>query len=57
MRLRICDGSGERILPASRELVAQACGRESWPALLAAQDAARQRVRELWHTVSATREK
>ncbi len=38
---------------ASRELVARACGLASWQALLAAHDAARQRIAGLWRDVAA----
>jgi glutamate-ammonia-ligase adenylyltransferase len=52
--LRLVSPTSTEPPPESRELVARACGQESWSALLAAYDAARQRVRELWLTVSAT---
>jgi glutamate-ammonia-ligase adenylyltransferase len=39
--------------PASRDLVARACGLADWQALLAAHDAARQRVADLWREVAA----
>jgi glutamate-ammonia-ligase adenylyltransferase len=39
---------------ASRELVARACGMADWDTLLAAHDAARQRVHALWRDVAAT---
>ena len=39
--------------PASRDLVARACGLSDWDALLAAHDAARHRVLELWRDVAA----
>ena len=39
--------------PASRDLVARACGLADWDALLAAHDAARHRVLELWRDVAA----
>jgi glutamate-ammonia-ligase adenylyltransferase len=38
---------------ASRDLVARACGLADWQALLAAHDAARQRVGDLWREVAA----
>jgi glutamate-ammonia-ligase adenylyltransferase len=38
---------------ATQPLVARACGREDWKALLAAHDEARQRVAELWAGVAA----
>jgi glutamate-ammonia-ligase adenylyltransferase len=38
---------------ATRPLVAAACGLADWPALLAAHDAARQRVSALWSRVAA----
>jgi glutamate-ammonia-ligase adenylyltransferase len=40
--------------PASRALVARACGSEHWKALLAAYDAARAAIRALCESVSAT---
>ncbi|QPQ54033.1 bifunctional [glutamine synthetase] adenylyltransferase/[glutamine synthetase]-adenylyl-L-tyrosine phosphorylase [Allosphingosinicella flava] len=40
---------------ASRPLVARACGEESWDALLAAHDAARQSISALWDRVSGAR--
>lgn len=39
--------------PASRDLVARACGLADWQALLAAHEAARQRVRDLWRQVAS----
>lgn len=41
--------------PASRALVARACGMEDWEALLAAYDEARQSVASLWRQVSEGR--
>ncbi|HEX9933193.1 MAG TPA: glutamine-synthetase adenylyltransferase, partial [Allosphingosinicella sp.] len=41
--------------PATRPLVAEACGRADWDALLAAADEARQRVSALWREVSGGR--
>ncbi|HEY0028348.1 MAG TPA: bifunctional [glutamine synthetase] adenylyltransferase/[glutamine synthetase]-adenylyl-L-tyrosine phosphorylase [Allosphingosinicella sp.] len=38
---------------ATRQVVARACGLPDWQALLAAHDAARQRVSALWQSVSA----
>jgi glutamate-ammonia-ligase adenylyltransferase len=38
--------------PATRPLVARACGFGSWDELLAAHDAARQRIASLWREVS-----
>jgi glutamate-ammonia-ligase adenylyltransferase len=38
---------------ATRPLVAAACGHESWEALLAAHDDARQRIRALWRGVAS----
>jgi len=38
--------------PATRPLVAEACGVRDWDALLAAYDEARQRVSALWRKVS-----
>ena len=37
----------------SRPLVARACGMEDWDSLLAAHDAARHRIFELWRDVAA----
>jgi glutamate-ammonia-ligase adenylyltransferase len=48
----IAPGSSEPP-PTSRELVARACGLSNWQALLAAHDAARQRVGNLWREVAA----
>jgi glutamate-ammonia-ligase adenylyltransferase len=42
--------------PASRNLVARACGLANWQALLAAHDAARQKISELWQRVAASTE-
>ena len=42
--------------PATRELVARACGFEDWGALLAAHDAARQRISQLWRATASTSE-
>ncbi|MEA1014939.1 bifunctional [glutamine synthetase] adenylyltransferase/[glutamine synthetase]-adenylyl-L-tyrosine phosphorylase [Sphingosinicella sp. LY1275] len=42
--------------PASRELVARACGLENWDALLAAHDGARQRISQLWRAIASTSE-
>jgi glutamate-ammonia-ligase adenylyltransferase len=39
--------------PASRDLVARACGLADWEALLAAHETARQRVRDLWRRVAS----
>jgi glutamate-ammonia-ligase adenylyltransferase len=39
--------------PASREMVAKACGLPDWQSLLAAHDGARHRVLELWRDVAA----
>jgi glutamate-ammonia-ligase adenylyltransferase len=39
----------------SRALVASLCGHESWESLLAAHDAARQRIAELWQSVKDAR--
>ncbi|HTU10305.1 MAG TPA: bifunctional [glutamine synthetase] adenylyltransferase/[glutamine synthetase]-adenylyl-L-tyrosine phosphorylase [Allosphingosinicella sp.] len=41
--------------PASRDLVAGACGTAGWEELLAAHDAARQKVAELWRKVAESR--
>lgn len=48
--LRLVAPGGEPA-PSSRELVAQVCGLEDWPALLDAQAAARQRIAQFWHEV------
>lgn len=37
--------------PETWELVAQACGAESWPELLAEHDAARQSIKRLWNSI------
>jgi glutamate-ammonia-ligase adenylyltransferase len=42
--------------PASRQLVARACGLDGWDALLAAHDAARQRISQLWRAIAPTSE-
>jgi glutamate-ammonia-ligase adenylyltransferase len=49
MRLVAPDGSVPP--PESRPLVAEVCGHPDWNALLAAHDAARQRVAALWHAI------
>jgi len=47
----VAPDSGEPA-PASRDLVARACGTGSWEELLAAHEDARQNVRELWGAVT-----
>jgi [glutamine synthetase] adenylyltransferase / [glutamine synthetase]-adenylyl-L-tyrosine phosphorylase len=55
--LRLVSPQADEPPPASRPLVAQACGHEDWDALLAAHDAARQRVFGLWRDVAALAER
>jgi glutamate-ammonia-ligase adenylyltransferase len=50
---RLVSPSSKEPPPASRALVAKACGLPDWDALLAAHEAARQRVGELWRSVAA----
>jgi glutamate-ammonia-ligase adenylyltransferase len=50
---RLVSPGGREPPEATRELVAQACGRANWKALLEAHDAARQRICELWARVAA----
>jgi len=42
--------------PASRPVVAQACGTSDWESLLAAHAAARQTVSEIWSSIAAPEE-
>ncbi len=50
---RLVSPSSAEPPPASRPLVARACGLPDWESLLAAHDAARQRVAGLWREVAA----
>jgi glutamate-ammonia-ligase adenylyltransferase len=50
--LRLVSPDSAEPPPASRELVARACGTQSWEELLAAHDEARARVGALWQAVS-----
>ncbi|MEO5640608.1 MAG: glutamine-synthetase adenylyltransferase, partial [Sphingomicrobium sp.] len=52
--LRLVASGGEPA-EASRALVAEACGYADWPALLAAHDAARQRIASFWQEVKDDR--
>ncbi|HYN46416.1 MAG TPA: bifunctional [glutamate--ammonia ligase]-adenylyl-L-tyrosine phosphorylase/[glutamate--ammonia-ligase] adenylyltransferase, partial [Allosphingosinicella sp.] len=49
--LRLVSPSSAVPAEPSRPLVARACGMESWDALIAAHDAARQTVRDLWKQI------
>jgi glutamate-ammonia-ligase adenylyltransferase len=49
---RLVSPSSDEPPDQTRPLVAAACGHPSWESLLAAHDAARQRVGELWRSVS-----
>jgi glutamate-ammonia-ligase adenylyltransferase len=51
--LRLVSPTSAEPPPASRPLVARACGLEDWESLLAAHDAARHRVLALWRDVAA----
>jgi glutamate-ammonia-ligase adenylyltransferase len=51
--LRLVSPSSAEPPPASRPLVAKACGMGDWNSLLAAHDAARHRILELWRDVAA----
>ena len=53
--LRLVAPDGEEPAPASRELVARACGTGSWEELLAAHEAARQSITSLWQEVAESR--
>jgi glutamate-ammonia-ligase adenylyltransferase len=50
--LRLVSPDSAEPAPASRALVARACGCDGWEALLAAHDAARGRVASLWQSLS-----
>jgi glutamate-ammonia-ligase adenylyltransferase len=52
---RLVSPASEAPPPATRPLVAAACGHQDWESLLAAYDAARQRVSALWRSVAADR--
>ncbi|HEU0309979.1 MAG TPA: bifunctional [glutamine synthetase] adenylyltransferase/[glutamine synthetase]-adenylyl-L-tyrosine phosphorylase [Sphingomicrobium sp.] len=49
--LRLVGSKGMEPAEESRELVATLCGHEDWPSLLAAVDAARQRIAARWQAV------
>jgi glutamate-ammonia-ligase adenylyltransferase len=51
--LRLVSPTSAEPAPASRLLVARACGHQDWNSLLAAHDAARHRILELWRDVAA----
>jgi glutamate-ammonia-ligase adenylyltransferase len=51
--LRLVSPTSSEPPPASRLMVAKACGMTDWESLLAAHDDARQRVLELWREVAA----
>ncbi|MDP8913793.1 MAG: bifunctional [glutamine synthetase] adenylyltransferase/[glutamine synthetase]-adenylyl-L-tyrosine phosphorylase [Pseudomonadota bacterium] len=53
--LRLVSPSSAEPPPASRPLVAKACGMEDWNSLLAAHDSARHRILTLWRDVAAHR--
>ena len=53
--LRLVAPDGGPPAPASRALVARACGTGSWEELLAAHEAARQSIHSLWRTVAESR--
>ena len=50
--LRLVAPDGGEPAPAARDLVARACGTESWEELLAAYEAARQSIHSLWRNVA-----
>ena len=50
---RLVSPSAEEPPPASRDLIARACGLADWQTLLAAHDQARQRIGALWREVAA----
>jgi glutamate-ammonia-ligase adenylyltransferase len=50
--LRLVSPNSAEPPPASRPLVARACGLPDWESLLAAHDSARQRVASLWREVA-----
>ncbi|USI73292.1 bifunctional [glutamine synthetase] adenylyltransferase/[glutamine synthetase]-adenylyl-L-tyrosine phosphorylase [Sphingomonas morindae] len=51
--LRLIAPSAEAPAPPARAALARACGMADWPALLAALDAARQRVEAAWQGIAA----
>ena len=53
--LRLVAPDGAEPAPASRALVARACGREGWEELLAAHEAARQSIHSLWRKMAESR--
>jgi glutamate-ammonia-ligase adenylyltransferase len=53
--MRLMASNGNEPPERSRALVASLCGHGSWDALLAAHDAARQRIAELWQSVREAR--
>ena len=53
--LRLVAPDGAEPAPASRELVARACGTAGWEELLAAHAAARQNIASLWKKVAESR--
>ena len=52
--LRLVGSKGMEPAEQSRQLVATLCGFESWPSLLAAVDAARQRIADRWRHVKGS---
>jgi glutamate-ammonia-ligase adenylyltransferase len=53
--MRLVAPSSNEPAEKSRELVASLCGQEGWDALVAAHDAARQRIAALWKQVREER--
>ena len=53
--LRLVAPDGGEPPPASRALVARACGTAGWEELLAAHEAARQSISSLWRKVAESR--
>ena len=53
--MRLVAPSSNEPAEKSRELVASLCGQEGWDALVAAHDAARQRIAALWKQVREDR--
>jgi glutamate-ammonia-ligase adenylyltransferase len=53
--LRLVAPEGGEPPPASRDLVARACGTQGWEELLAAHEAARQSIASLWRKVAESR--
>ena len=51
--LRLVSPDSAEPPPASRPFVAKACGADDWESLLAAHDAARQRVASLWRDIAS----